>query len=132
MDMIIVQQQVATAILADNPISGWERIVVDAEIDEEPSGYRIDTVSFAVVRGADAQLSMPDFDLSDATRQSIIKMYRERIDNTGDKMGSFGLEIDPSGKYDFKISYDKPDRLNGDFDSKRQYRINNYLATYKK
>lgn len=131
MDMISAQQGVATVLVADNPYDSWERIVADVEIAEEETGYRIDTISFAIVRKPDNNLDTPDFKLSDATRRAVIAMYRERLDNNGDKIGSFGLEIDSDGKYRFQISYDKPDRINGNFRTKKQQQIHNYLATYQ-
>jgi hypothetical protein len=132
MDMISAQEAVATALVADNPYDNWERIVADVEIDEEETGYQIDAVNFAVVRiEADNSLARPEFALSNDTWNAVIAMYRERLDNAGDKIGSFGLEIDRNGKYRFEISYDKPDRLNGNFDTKRQMKIDNYLATYQ-
>lgn len=130
MDMISAQQGVATVLVADNPYDNWERIVADIEIDEEETGYRVDTISFAIVRASDNSLSTPDFSLSDATRRAVIALYRERLDNAGDKIGSFGLEIDSDGKFRFQISYDKPDRINGNFDTKKQQKIHNYLETY--
>jgi hypothetical protein len=72
-----------------------------------------------------------DFSLSEATRGAVIAMYRERLDNGGDKIGSFGLEIDSDGKFRFQISYDKPDRINGNFRTEKQQKIHNYLATYQ-
>jgi hypothetical protein len=131
MDMISAQQGVAAVLVADNPHDNWERIVADVEIDEEQTGYRIDTISFAIVRASDNSLSTPNFSLSDATRRAVIAMYRERLDNAGDKIGSFGLEIDSDGKFRFQISYDKPDRINGNFHTKKQQKIHNYLATYR-
>jgi hypothetical protein len=131
MDMISAQQGVATVLVADNPYESWERIVADVEIAEEETGYRIDTISFAIVRSPDNNLDTPDFALSDATRRAVIAMYRERLENAGDKIGSFGLEIDRDGKFRFQISYDKPDRINGNFRTKKQQQIHNYLATYR-
>ena len=131
MDMISAQQGVATVLVADNPHDNWERIVADVEIDEEETGYRIDTITFAIVRKPDAGLTTPDFTLSEATRRAVIALYRERLDNAGDKIGSFGLEIDRDGKFRFQISYDQPDRINGNFHTKKQKQIHNYLATYR-
>jgi hypothetical protein len=131
MDMITVQQEVAAAVVADNPYGEWERIVADVEIKEEETGYRLDTVSFAVVRKSDGSLTQPDFDLSDQARQAAIGLYKERLNIAGDKIGSFGLEIDRDGKYRFEISYDAPKRLNGEWDEKNEAKLNNYLATYK-
>ncbi len=131
MDMIIAQQSVAAAVVADYPYDDWERIVADVEIGEQETGYQLDTMSFAVVRKGDNNLTAADIKLSDATRQAAIALYRERLDNAGDKIGSFGLEIDRDGKYRFEISYDKPERINGNWDSKKQVKINNYLQTYR-
>ena len=131
MDMIVAQQSVAAAVIADNPYDDWERIVADVEIGEQETGYQLDTMSFAVVRKGGTNLATADIKLSDATRQAAIALYRERLDNAGDKIGSFGLEIDRDGKYRFEISYDKPERINGNWDSKKQLKINNYLATYR-
>jgi hypothetical protein len=131
MDMIAAQQSVATAVVADNPYGEWERIVADIEIKEEDTGYRLDTVSFAVVRKGDGSLTQPNFDLSDPARQAVIGLYKERLDKAGDKIGSFGLEIDRDGQYRFEISYDKPKRLNGEWDEKKEAKLNNYLKTYR-
>ncbi len=132
MDMIAAQQGVAAAVVADNPHSDWERIVADVEIKEEGSGYMLDTVSFAVTRKADGSLARPDFRLSDSGRQAVIALYRERLENAGDKIGSFFLEIDDNGKYSFEISYDAPKRLNGVWDEKKAAQLSNYLKTYRR
>lgn len=130
MDLITAQLQFAEAVVADNVFEEWERIVVDAEIEEDSSGYRIDTVSFAIVRGADSQLTTPDFMLSETSRDAIIALYRERLDNAGDKFTCFGFEIDSDGNYRFRIGHEKPERLNGIFETERQHKINNYLEKY--
>ena len=129
--MITAQQEVAAIVAAANPYDEWERIVADIEIEQRGADYRTSMVSFVIARKPDSSLHTVDIKLSDATRQAVIAMYRERLDNAGDKIGSFGLEIDRDGKYRFEISYDKPDRINANWDSKRQMKINNYLQTYR-
>jgi hypothetical protein len=131
MDMITAQQEVAAIVAAANPYDEWERIVADIEIEQRGADYRTSMVSFVIARKPDSSLHTVDIKLSDATRKAVIAMYRERLDNAGDKIGSFGLEIDRDGKYRFEISYDKPDRINANWDSKRQTKINNYLQTYR-
>lgn len=131
MDMVAVQEAFAQVVMADCPHGNWERIVADVEIIEEESGYRLSTASFAVVREAGDKLATNDFTLSQEARDAAIKVYRERVDNVGDKIGSFALEIDKGGKYRLKISYDAPERLNFILDGEKMERLNNYLATYR-
>ena len=131
MDMIAAQQAVATALAADNTHDGWERIFVDVEIQQQKVGYHINMISLVVVRNPDQSLRGEDISLSAATRDAVIAMYRERLDNAGDKIGSFGLEIDRNGKFRFNISYDPPERINNNWDSAKQQKIRNYLATYQ-
>ena len=130
MELTAAQQQLAAAVVADNPHGAWERIFADIEIEEEDSGYRVDSISFAIVREATTKLAAPAIEFSEATRNAIVALYRERLDNAGDHIGSFEIEIDRDGQYRFAISYDQPDRLNGNWDSERQMRINNYLTHY--
>jgi hypothetical protein len=132
MDMMVVQEEFAQLVMADCPDGDWERIVADVEIVEEESGYRLSTASFAVVRDPDDKLTTNDFTLSQEARDAAIQVYRERLENSGDKIGSFGLEIDSGGKYRLKISYDAPERLNFILDGEKMDRLNNYLKTYQR
>jgi hypothetical protein len=132
MDMMVVQDEFAQVVMADCPDSNWERIVADVEILEEESGYRINTASFAVVREDGDRLTKENFTLSQEARDAAIQVYRERLENSGDKIGSFGLEIDSGGKYRLKISYDAPERLNFILDGEKMERLNNYLKTYQR
>ena len=131
MDMMVVQDAFAQVVMADCPDGNWERIVADVEILEEETGYRLNTASFAVVREDGDKLATNDFTLSQEGRDAAIDVYRERLDNGGDKIGGFGLEIDKGGKYRIKISYDAPERLNYIFDGEKMERLNNYLETYQ-
>ena len=132
MDMMVVQDEFAQVVMADCPDGDWERIVADVEILEEESGYRINTASFAVVLEDGDKLTKENFTLSQEARDAAIEVYRERLENSGDKIGSFGLEIDKGGKYRLKISYDAPERLNFILDGEKMERLNNYLATYQR
>jgi hypothetical protein len=131
MDFMAAQEGFAAAIIADNPYDSWERIVVDVEILGEDGGHALNTVCFAVVHTASDKLKIADITLSDATRQAAIALYRERLDNAGVKIGSFGLEIDRGGECRVKLSYDKPERLTGNLDGEKTVKLNNYLATYQ-
>jgi hypothetical protein len=132
MDMMVVQDEFAQVVMADCPDGDWERIVADVEILEEESGYRINTASFAVVLEDGDKLTKVNFTLSQEARDAAIEVYREQLENSGDKIGSFGLEIDKGGKYRLKISYDAPERLNFILDGEKMERLNNYLATYQR
>ena len=132
MDMMVVQEEFAQLVMADCPDGDWERIVADVEILEEESGYRLNTASFAVVRQAGDKLATNDFTLSQEARDAAIQVYRERLENSGDQIGSFGLEIDKGGEYRLKISYDAPERLNFILDGEKMERLNNYLKTYQR
>jgi hypothetical protein len=132
MDFMAAQEGFAAAIIADNPYDSWERIVVDVEILGEDGGHALNTVCFAVVHTASDKLKIADITLSDATRQAAIALYRERLDNAGVKIGSFGLEIDRGGECRVKLSYDKPERLTGNLDGEKTVKLNNYLATYQR
>lgn len=130
MEMIAVQEAFAESVIADNPHDSWERIVVDVEILKEDTGYAFNTMSFAVLREADGELTMGDITLSPETRDAALAIYHERLENAGDTMGSFGLEIDSDGEYRVQISYDAPERLNNNIDGEKTTRLNNYLDTY--
>jgi hypothetical protein len=132
MDFMAVQEGFAAAIIADNPYDNWERIVVDVEILEQNGGHALNTVSFAVVQTANDTMEIANITLSDATRKAAVALYRERLDNAGVKIGSFGLEIDSGGACRVKLSYDKPERLTGNLDGEKTVKLNNYLETYQR
>lgn len=129
-DMHEVQVEFMEAVIADYPHDDWERIIVDVEIIEEAEGYRLSSIGFAVVREEGDILKLDDFLFSQATRDAAIEVYRERLDNSGDTISGFGVEIDSDGAYRIKISYDAPERLNGILDGEKTTKLNNYLDTY--
>lgn len=130
MEMKEVQEDFARAVIADYPSDDWERIVADFEIIEEEEGYRLNSIGFAVVREEGDRLKLDDFFFSQATRDAAIAVYRERLDNSGDTLTGFDLEVDSDGAYRIKISYDEHERLSGILDGEKTERLNHYLDSY--
>lgn len=131
MELIQAQDQLVTAVARAAPSGGWERIVADVEIEEGKDGYRIDSVSFAIVRSAGGDYSDPQFELDGTARNAVVDLYTAQK-TTGEKgvIGGFELQIEPSGKYRFTYSYDRPKRLNGEWDEAKESRLDNYLDHY--
>jgi hypothetical protein len=130
MDFTEAQNQIVRTVAAAADVGPWERLFTDVEILEHPGDYQIDYVGLAVVRtGGD--LEVRQFDLSDAARQAIVALYRQRKDEADETIGGFTLAIDPPGRFRFDFLNEPPKRINGIWDEAQAARLNNYLETYR-
>ena len=59
------------------------------------------------------------------------EMNNEIKRTTGDRWGTCDPVVDKSGEFRFKLSYDRPKRINGVFDDDSLGRFNRYLESYK-
>ena len=125
------QQAVVAAVVDDVLVPGWERVLVDVEIAEQPDGFDLDTVSIVISRNAERELEDGQFHLGQESKQAIVRLYKERQLAHGDVIGSFQLKIDRTGTYGFQFSYDPPSRLNGVWNQEHQRWLDDYLAAYK-
>lgn len=131
MELIDAQNQLVTAIARVAPASGWEQIVADVEVEEGREGYRIDSVTFAIVRSSSGDYSDPQFDLDRGARERIVDLYKTQRTRPGQAgISGFQLQIESDGKYRFDYNYGRPKRLNGEWDAEKEERLDNYLQTY--
>lgn len=131
MDITALQANLASSVVDDCPFGEWERIVADIEIAVDNDECLLDTLSFAVIRDNNGRLTNPYFEMSPKTHSSVIEIYKERLENSGKKISGFMLEVQKDGRYGFDLSYDKPERLNGVFKSRKADRMANYLQSYR-
>jgi hypothetical protein len=131
MDIAALQTNLVSSVVDDCPFGEWERIVADIEIAIDNDECILDTLSFAVIRGNDRELTNPYFEMSPKTHRAVINMYKEWLEKNGSKISGFMIEVQEDGRYGFDLSYDKPERLNGVFESSKAQRLANYLQNYR-
>lgn len=129
MELLDAQNLVVQRLAALAP-PGWERLVADVEIEEAPTGYRVDSVSFAIKR-AGADYADEDIMLDAEARAAAIEVFKAQGAAGKGTLGGFALEIDQPGKYRFDFDWGKPKRLNGEWDAEKAARLDNYLQHYR-
>jgi hypothetical protein len=131
MDITTLQANLANSIVDDCPNSDWERIVADIEIAVDGDDCRLDTLSFAVIRDDRGGLTNPYFEMSPKTHWAAIELYKEQLKHSPRKLSGIAFEVQEDGRYGFDLNYEKPERLNGVFKSRKADRLANYLQTYR-
>jgi hypothetical protein len=130
-DITSLQADLANSIVADCPYGDWERIVADIEIAVENDNCRLDTLSFAVIRDESGGLTNPYFEMTPKTHRAAIELYKERLQHSPRKLSGIAFEAREDGRYGFELNYEKPERLNGVFKSRKADRLANYLQNYR-
>lgn len=130
MDFTEAQTQVVQTVAASADVGEWQRLFADVEILEHAQDYQIDYACIAVVQGANG-LETRQFKLSDAARNAIAALYRQRKDAAHDVIGGFALKIDPPGRFRFDFSNQPPKRINGVWDAEQADLVDNYLDHYR-
>lgn len=131
MTLTEAQDRMVGAIVALAP-KPFERIVADIEILEEDRGYAMDTVCFAIVRGAGGDFEDPSIQLDRDVRQTVIDLYKAVRATREDAVpGSIGLTIEGDGRYKLDYDYGTPRRLNGEWDEEKEGRLDTYLTTFR-
>jgi hypothetical protein len=65
------------------------------------------------------------------THQAAIELYKERLQHSPRKLSGIAFEAQEDGRYGFELNYEKPERLNGVFKSRKADRLANYLQNYR-
>lgn len=131
MSIMVLQAELAGSIVDDCPYGNWERIVADIEIAVDGDDCSLDTLSFAVIRDDAGGLTNPYFEMSPKTHWAAIELYKEQLKHSPSKLGGIAFEVKEDGEYGFELNYEKPERLNGVFKSRKADRLANYLQTYR-
>lgn len=131
MSITTLQANLANSIVDDCPHGDWERIVADIEIAVDNDDCRLDTLSFAVIRDDGGGLTNPYFEMSPKTHWAAIELYKEQLKHSPRKLSGIAFEVQEDGRYGFDLNYEKPERLNGVFKSRKADRLANYLQTYR-
>lgn len=129
-DLTEAQTALVAALVGEVPHPSWLRLFLNAEILEQPDGYDLDTLAFAIRRDGTGRLEDPQLRLGPATRAAIVGLYEALEAAQGSRLGSFDLVVDFPGRYRFELSYDPPKRLNGIWDREREQWLESYLERY--
>lgn len=129
MQLTEAQDRMVQAIAAAAP-AGWERIVADIEIIEEPEGFAMDTVCFALVKDG-AGYAAPGITLDRAARGTVADVYKAIRATRPDAVpGTLELKIEPDGRYKLDVDYGAPKRLNGEWDEEKERRLDTYAERF--
>jgi hypothetical protein len=125
-----LQKAIMTALTRGIP-DAWERIVVNCEMQEEDDGSTEDRLGLYIAKGPTGDLRESELVFSPEVRAMFREMNNEIKRTTGDRWGTCDPVVDKSGEFRFKLSYDRPKRINGVFDDDSLGRFNRYLESYK-
>lgn len=125
-----LQKAIVTVLTRGIP-DAWERIVVNCEMQEEDDGSTEDRLGLYIAKGPTGDLRESELVFSPEVRAMFREMNNEIKRTTGDRWGTCDPVVDKSGEFRFKLSYDRPKRINGVFDDDSLGRFNRYLESYK-
>jgi len=125
-----LQKAIVTPLTRGIP-DAWERIVVNYEMQEEDDGSTEDRLGLYIAKGPTGDLRESELVFSPEVRAMFREMNNEIKRTTGDRWGTCDPVVDKSGEFRFKLSYDRPKRINGVFDDDSLGRFNRYLESYK-
>ena len=107
----------------------WERIVMNYEMQMADEGRVLDYVFFYIKAKQGGDYEKVSFrSTSDEINDAFIALA-DTMAKDGGRWGSCDVFVDADGKYDFKFSYDPPERINGQFDSCDRFA--SYLDQYR-
>jgi hypothetical protein len=125
-----LQKAIVTTLIRDIT-GGWERIVVNYEMQEEDGGLVEDRLGFYISQDAKQALTMNDLAFGPGLKELFRRLNEEMQRTEGARWGTCDLVVDQPGKFRFGFSYDPPKRINGVFDDDSMDRFDHYLETYK-
>jgi hypothetical protein len=125
-----LQKAIVTA-LARDIADGWERIVVNYEMQEEDGGLTEDRLGFYIAKDPAGDFRESDLAFSPEVKALFREMNEEIKRSEGERWGTCDLVVDQPGKFKFSFTYDPPKRINGVFDDDSVGRFDRYLETYR-
>jgi len=114
--IIELQDKIAQG-LADSMTEPWERIVVNFEMETTAEGRELDYRFFYISQSEDGSFKKTSvMELPEAVSDLFIDLNDAVFETAKDRWGTCDLTIDRTGKYNFKLDYEPPRRLNDIFD----------------
>jgi hypothetical protein len=123
-------QKAIVIALARDISGGWERIVVNYEIQEEDGGLIEDRLGFYISQDASRAPATNTLRFGPEVKELFRELNEEMQRTAGAHWGTRPV-VDKPGKFKFSFSYDPPKRVNGVFDDDSMGRFDRYLETYE-
>lgn len=125
----VLQENVVNALIAYVD-DDWERIVMNYESQLANEGRVVDYILFYIKATQDGDYEEVSFpSASDAINDAFIELA-DTMARDGERWGSCDVVVEADGQYDFRFSYDPPERITGRFDASFA-RFNSYLDQYR-
>jgi hypothetical protein len=124
-------QEAIVAALVRDISGGWERIVVNYEMQEDDGGLVEERRGLYISQDAEQALDMNAVAFSPGLKDLFRRLNEEMQRTKGMRWGTCDMVVDRPGRFRFSFSYDPPKRINGIFDDDSMGRFDRYLERYK-